>query len=190
MRRDGVLYLLDLHGYKHDKYILQWGASEKEQRAYFFENIRRRGCEIFLDIGANHGLYAICAGLQTNCKTIIAYEADKRCIDRLRAQLLINDLSEKVETRIVAVSGHTGTLPLTLTVDSSLVGVAGGNGNMVPCVRLDDDLQMTGQRIALKIDVESHEMAVLQAVNTVALCRGLVRNSQPLRSSAMPAASM
>ena len=28
------------------------------------------------------------------------------------------------------------------------------------------------------------------SVNTVALCRGLVRNSQPLRSSAMPAAAM
>ena len=28
------------------------------------------------------------------------------------------------------------------------------------------------------------------SVSTVALCRGLVRNSQPLRSSAMPAASM
>jgi hypothetical protein len=34
VRRDGVLYLLDLEGYKRDKYILQWGAPEKEQSAF------------------------------------------------------------------------------------------------------------------------------------------------------------
>jgi FkbM family methyltransferase len=163
VRRDGVLYLLDRDGYKHDKYILQWGAPEKAQRAFLFDNIHRRNCETFLDIGAHQGLYTVCAALQTNCKTIIAYEPDARFYERLRAQLLVNGLTEnradliggvqRVQTRFAAVSDHTGTVPLTLTVDSSLVGEAGTNANTVPSVRLDDEMQITGQRIALKIEL-------------------------------------
>jgi FkbM family methyltransferase len=142
VRRDGVLYLLDLQGHKYDKYILQWGVAEQEQRAYFLENIRRRNCGTFLDIGANFGTYAACVALQTNCKTIIAYEPDSRSYDRLRAHLLLNGLTEKVVTRFVAVSDHNGTVPLILTSDSSLVGEEGSNGNAVPAVRLDDELSI------------------------------------------------
>jgi hypothetical protein len=40
--------------------ILQWGVAEQEQLHYFLGNIRRRGCDTFLDIGANFGTYTGC----------------------------------------------------------------------------------------------------------------------------------
>jgi FkbM family methyltransferase len=179
VRRDGVLYLLDLQNHKYDKYILQWGVAEREQRAFFLENIRRRNCGTFLDIGANFGTYAACVALQTNCKTIIAYEPDRRSYDRLRAHLLLNGLTEtragllgedsgkKIVTRFVAVSDHNGTVPLVLTPESSQVAEEGSTGNTVPAVRLDDELPISGQRIALKIDVDFHELAVLQGMKSL-----------------------
>jgi FkbM family methyltransferase len=169
--RDGVLYLLNLHSQNwYDKQILYWGAPEREQRALMIGNIRDRQCGTFLDIGANFGMYAASVALQTDCSTVIAYEPDRRSYDRLRANLLINGLTEKVQTRMAAVSDHSGTVPFKLGPDNdasaSEVG-DDGSGYSVPCVRLDDELSPTGQRIALKMDVQFHELAALQGMTAL-----------------------
>ena len=115
VERDGVLYLLNLNHQPenwYDKHILQWGAGEPEQRAFLTENIRRREGDIFLDIGANRGVYAVCIALQTKCGTVVAYEADEGTMTgfaRSSAQCR-NRPSAK---RIVAVSDHNGTVPFT-----------------------------------------------------------------------------
>jgi hypothetical protein len=49
VRRDGVLYLLNLQSESenwYDKHILLWGAGEPEQRAFFLDSIRRRDCDV------------------------------------------------------------------------------------------------------------------------------------------------
>jgi FkbM family methyltransferase len=166
VRRDGVLYLLNLQSQNwYDTQILYWGAPESEQRAFLVENIRRRDCDTFLDIGANFGMYAACVALQTDCSTIIAYEPDKRSYDRLRANLLINGLTEKVQTRMAAVSDHTGTIPFKLgPVNDASASEVGedGSGYSVPSARLDDELTLKGHRIAFKIDIQFHELTALQ----------------------------
>jgi FkbM family methyltransferase len=143
VERDGVLYLLNLQsGNWYDKQILHWGAPESEQRRFLMDNIRHRCCDTFLDIGANFGMYALCVAMQTDCKAVIACEPDKRSYDRLRANLLINELTEKVQTRMVAVSDHSGTVPFKRGPDNdasaSEVG-EDGSGYAVPSVRLDDE---------------------------------------------------
>src|SRR5271154_1046485 len=163
VRRDGVLYLLHLQKENwYDKHVLLWGALEPEQRAFFIENIRQRQSEIFLDIGANFGMYALCVGRQTDCPTIIAYDADERNHDRLRAHLLINGLSERVQSHIAAVSDHNGTIELSRALArdnyNSQVG-NDGSGFAVSAVRLDNELPISGRRIAIKIDIEGHELA-------------------------------
>jgi FkbM family methyltransferase len=112
VRRDGALYLLNLQSKNfYDKHILQWGAGKPEQRTFLIDNIRKRQCDTFLDIGSNLGLYAVDIALQTDCKTIIAYDADQRNYDRIRTHLFINDLTDRVETRVAAVSDQNGTVP-------------------------------------------------------------------------------
>jgi FkbM family methyltransferase len=171
VRRDGVLYRLNLQSQNwYDKQILYWGAPESEQRAFLIDNIRRRHCDTFLDIGANFGMYAACVALQTDCSIVIAYEPDKRSYDRLRANLLINGLTEKVQTRMAAVSDHSGTVSFKLgplnDASSSEVG-EDGSGYSVPSVRLDDELPLKGHRIALKIDIQYHELAALQGMKAL-----------------------
>jgi FkbM family methyltransferase len=160
VRRDGVLYLLNLKSV-WDKHILQWGGYELERQAFLIENIQRPRCDIFLDIGANLGVYAVSVALKTDCKTIIAYDADERNCDRIRAQLLINDLTNRVQTRIAAITDHSGTVSLVRASvhDSYNSHVRDdANGPAVPAVRLDDELPIAGQRVALKIDIEGHEL--------------------------------
>jgi FkbM family methyltransferase len=162
--RDGVLYLINMKsGNWVDKEILVNGGLEPDQRAYLLAHIRQRQCGIFLDIGANFGTYAACVALQTDCRTIIAYEPDRRGYDQLRAHLLINGLGDLVQTRLVAVSDHNGTVPFMHGAGSNY----GDGGDTVPAVRLDDELPLSGQRIALKIDVEGHELAALQGMKSL-----------------------
>ncbi|MGA8494300.1 MAG: FkbM family methyltransferase [Xanthobacteraceae bacterium] len=171
VRRDGVLYFVNLQSRNwYDKHIVQLGADEPEQRAYFLDQIRRRQSDTFLDIGANFGTYTACVALQTNCGSVFAYEPDKRSYDWLRTHLFINGLADKVQTRMVAVSNHNGTVPFALAPSNkdylSKIG-DDGSGFSVPAVRLDDEFALAGHRIAFKIDVEGHELAVLEGMKSL-----------------------
>lgn len=171
VRRDGVLYLVNLQSRNwYDKQLLYWGPPEIAQRAFLLDNIRQRRCDTFLDIGANFGMYALGIALHTDCRSIIAFEPDQRSYDRLRANLLINGLTEKVRTRMAAVSDHSGTVPFILgpTDDGSVSEVGDdGSGYAVPCVRLDDEVPLKGQRIAFKIDIQFHELVALRGMTSL-----------------------
>jgi FkbM family methyltransferase len=77
-------------------------------------------------------------------------------------------------SRIAAVSDHSGTVRLSraLAYDNynSQVG-DDGSGFAVRAVRLDDELPISGHRIALKIDIEGHEPAALEGM------KGLLRRN-------------
>ena len=174
VRRHGVLYLLNVKPENwYDKHILLWGAGEPDERAFLIDNIRRRESDTFLDIGANLGVYAVCVALQTDCTTIIAYDADERNHDRLRAHVLINGLSDKVQSRIAAVSDHNGTVPFARAPAHHCYNsqvADDGSGFAVPAVRLDDEFPISGHRIALKIDIEGHELAALRGMHGLLRC--------------------
>ena len=171
VRRDGILYLLNLQRENwYDKHILLWGAGEPEQRRFFLDNIRRRNCDTFLDIGANFGTYAASVALQSDCQTIIAYEADQRNYDRLFLHLCINGVTDKIRIRMVAVSNRNGTVPFARAAARDCYNsqvTDDGSGFTVPAVRLDDELPITGHRIALKVDIEGHELAALDGMKAL-----------------------
>jgi FkbM family methyltransferase len=172
VRRDGVFYLVDVNSRNYyDKYILHSGVQEPDQRAFLLKNIVEKKCDTFIDIGANYGLYAASVALQTDCATIHAFEPGQRSYDRLRANLLINNLTERVKTHQMAISDHTGVVQFTIGPDdndfTAKVDVNSHNGYSVPSTRLDDALQIAGRRIALKIDIEGHERAALDGMRSL-----------------------
>jgi len=169
VRRDGALFLVNLRNWA-EKTLVTQGTFETKQLAYLTENIRGRHCDVFVDIGANMGAYSIFVALQTDCKTIIAFEPDQRSFDRLRANALLNGLSRVIEARAVAVSSSNGTVPFSYGPDSfdAVSKVAEGpEASVVAAVRLDDVIALTGRRIALKIDIEEHERAALEGMKNL-----------------------
>lgn len=170
VRREGALFLIDLNA-SHDRIILQHGLLETAQRSFFFGKAREKNCGILIDIGANVGLYSIFAALQWRFAEIVAYEPNQLCYDRMRANLLLNSLTDKVTTRRAAVSDHQGEVPFVYSPRNndlfSQVVAEGSSRDTVPSVRLDDEWPIAGRRIAIKMDIEGHERTALDGMKAL-----------------------
>ncbi len=130
---------------------------------------------MLIDIGANAGLYSIFAALEERFADIVAYEPNQLCYDRMRANLLLNGLTDKVTTRRAAVSDHKGEVPFVYSPNNndlfSQVVAEGSSRDTVPSVRLDDEWPITGRRVAIKMDIEGHERTALEGM------KALLRNN-------------
>ncbi len=135
------------------------------------ENFMRR-CgelkpELFIDIGANIGLYS-CILLKNACvPRAILFEPDRRNLVQLKANLLINGLLDLVDLYEVGVGDTPGRFHLVPgKIDGGFSKIvdgaaAGDNGYDVEVRRLDDVIALSARRLAIKIDVEHFECHVL-----------------------------
>ena len=178
VKRNGAHFVVNFANWA-DRMVVAHGLVERDQIDFFLGEIRRRHCSVFLDVGANMGLYSIFVAQQTECAKIIAFEPDQRSYAQLQANLLLNDLLEIVESRAVAVSDRDGRVPFewgpaTHNVWSKISQDAAAATHFVAAVRLDDAISLSGQIIAIKIDIEGHELKALQGMEN------LLRNNQCL----------
>jgi FkbM family methyltransferase len=116
--------------------------------------------DLFVDIGANVGIYTLLAA-ERGCE-VIAIEPDARSIERLNQNIALNGYDVRVVR--AAVGAEPGTLTVTTDLDMGnhvvLAGTDAGRTVQVPAVTLDDVL---GDRVAagVKVDVEGGESLVL-----------------------------
>ncbi|MDQ1636323.1 MAG: hypothetical protein QOJ32_3132 [Frankiaceae bacterium] len=111
--------------------------------------------DLFVDIGANIGIYTIFA-LDLGAE-VIAVEPTKNA-DRVREHLTLNGYTAEVVQK--AVTDHPGKVMITDELDSLNHLVSDGSGIEVEATTLDD---LLGERTAagVKIDVEGAERLVL-----------------------------
>lgn len=115
----------------------------------------------FADIGANIGSYTILAAgvRQAQC---IAAEPVPQTVVRLRRNLDLNHLHERVEIHAVGVASSAGELRFSINLDSeNHVATSAESGVTVPTMPLDDLLRNRAGPTLLKIDVEGFEHEVL-----------------------------
>ena len=119
--------------------------------------------ELFLDVGANLGLYSCVLGRHQATSRIIAFEPDRVNFERLMANLKLNKLDGLVEAHQVAAGAKAGTAMLlpaaadnrgVSRIESSPGLAEKQNGYEVRIIPLDDVVRLHGSRIAAKIDVE------------------------------------
>jgi len=129
--------------------------------------------DVILDIGANTGVYSLIANTVNPNSTIVAVEPVERIFKRLKENIALNNAH--IHPVYAAVSNRTGTavlydLPEREHVLSVSLDPAWNNTNTelrpveVPCSTVTDILAERGRSHVdlLKIDVETHEPAVLQ----------------------------
>jgi FkbM family methyltransferase len=118
--------------------------------------------DIFVDVGANIGLYTCVLGKAQAAPRILAFEPDGRNFARLTENIASNGL-HVVDAHQVAVGAARGTASLIQVSDSgwTKLGDAGLHAPSVDVIAVDDILDIRNGNICLKIDVEGHELQVL-----------------------------
>lgn len=175
VKRGGARFLVNFANWG-DRMVITQGFAEPDQVRYLLQEIQRRRCGVFLDIGAHMGTYAIIVGHKIPDIKIIAFEPDPRNYAHLQANLLVNNFLGVIESRAEAVSDRDGSVAFILGPATgsnvSRVGEASASTMLVSAVRLDSVVSSTQQNIALKIDIEGHESRALAGM------RGLLQNNR------------
>ena len=139
--------------------------------------------DIFIDVGANLGLYTCILMKNRLVPRAILFEPDRRNRVHLGANLLINGLLDaNLEIHPVALGAEPGRFRLVPGPErdiglSQIVETAPqGQGYDVEVVRFDDFVKLTGRTLAIKIDVERYERKVLAGMaRTLRDNRGIVQ---------------
>jgi FkbM family methyltransferase len=176
-QRMGVTLLLDKTS-NLDRALLVRGKWEEEQIRTLRQMIRDSranvGRSLFLDIGAHAALYSVIVAREGLCDEIHAFEPDPINLAQAQANLLLNDVVERVRLIAAAVTEHPGRLPFhraeSLRRGESRLDWSDTNKRRfvqsieVEAIRLDDMFDDEGTLIAAKIDVEGHELQALRGM--------------------------
>ena len=131
---------------------------------------------IFLDIGANQGLYTLCASMNTNCITCFSFEPVSKTFALLKKNVMVNDYSTKCHLINKAISNISGSYDISIKPNHSGVATMHSRNNLISETNNNietieaisyielDNLIKNNDKIALivKIDVEGFEMNVIK----------------------------
>lgn len=125
------------------------------------------GATTFADVGANIGLYSVF--MSQTVEQVIAFEANDALATEVKGNFSLNGINGSV--RQVAVTDQPGTVRFGIVsryagnsavAENEDEGTAYNTVETVDAVRLDDELAKVAGPIALKVDVEGHELSVLE----------------------------
>lgn len=143
------------------------GLREFEDMA-FVAHFLRPG-DLFADVGANAGSYAILAAKITGAQ-VAAIEPMPEAAARLRANILLNGLEELVEVLPCAVGSATGTAWMTTEHDTMNHLLRAGDeatGAVEVPVRTLAEIFAARPPVLLKLDVEGYEREALVGASPV-----------------------
>jgi FkbM family methyltransferase len=155
------------------KHLFWHGLRDWEQETVpvVVEELRR--AELFLDIGANSGIYTVLGGLLNPRLRTVAFEPVQQTFAALRNNVRNNGLVSRVTALNLALGETLGEVPFHVAEDSTMSSMAtegyqGQRGQVisVECRTLDSVVDELGLKPDfMKIDVEGFEHAVLEGAH-------------------------
>jgi FkbM family methyltransferase len=145
---------------------------EKKRMDYLIQTSKKIKSEILIDIGANIGFYSIL--LSKNFKIIKSYEPNLRNFRVLNKNIKKNNLQNKVQTFNYGLGNKKQILKGTSMIKGELFQTSGFSlsekhveGEDVFVNIGDEVLNFNGEILTIKIDVEGHELFVLQGIKKI-----------------------
>ncbi len=171
VEHDGATFILDPANWI-DNRLIAGIPYETAQLKHAAGLVADHGVDMFIDIGANIGLYSILIGRLDQVREVLAIEPMSRNYNQLLANVFANRLDSKVTARRCAIADEAGTA--TLFIDPRSTGLSrldlthlARDPNVfrlreeVEVVCFDEEWQISGRRPFVKIDVEGHACKVL-----------------------------
>jgi len=140
------------------------GGFEKTRAAFLRKQLGPG--DIFIDIGANIGLFTILAARRG--ATVEAFEPAPFNYERLERNIQLNHFrAGQVASHPCALGNSSGEVTLRRPLNdnygmASIVARHAPDGIRVPVRRLDDALCVSARRYVVKVDVEGAELQVLE----------------------------
>jgi FkbM family methyltransferase len=149
----------DLMGFEIATGRLEFGDIRK-----FLAACSRLRPSIFIDVGANVGLYSCIAGRHRVAPRIVAFEPDPRNFAGLARNITLNACDDLIEARPHAVGDVEGEafLHIAPLANSGLSTIRQDGTHRVRVTPLACAFMLRDETIAVKIDVEGHEPSVLR----------------------------
>ena len=152
-----------------DYHLARDGSWEPVQLNRFAEVSNKVPMDLFLDIGANAGFYSVIVAAKSLAKEVIAFEPDPGNYARLKANLEANKLEDEVWALQVALGDKADEVTLTESNEynrgESYITQpdmpAGAITHRVKQVKFDDEYQIKGKHILIKMDIERYEFHAL-----------------------------
>ncbi|MBU7579949.1 MAG: FkbM family methyltransferase [Porphyrobacter sp.] len=125
---------------------------------------------VFVDIGANQGLYSLIAAQNPKCRKVIAFEPVPATHARLAANVALNGGAERTVLHQLAIADNVGEVTINVAPDhtgtatlAGREGVSGAGGVVIETIDapLVDPLLAGDLPMFVKIDVEGLEAVVI-----------------------------
>jgi FkbM family methyltransferase len=176
--RSGQLIYVDTRSVDIASHLL-FGGRWEHHYAAAFERLLRPG-DVVLDIGANHGVYALLAATRIAPNGhVYAFEASRHFCDLMRASISVNGLTRLVTVEHRAVADRAFETTLAADVHMSGAGHLVAEDQFAPdatssprtrmekvtCIALDDYFVDAAQRVdVIKMDIEGAEGLALKGM--------------------------
>ncbi len=132
--------------------------------------VRAARTDVFIDVGAHHGIFGVLVGLANPHMRQFAFEPVPENVRLINANVRRHALA-KVTVQEIAISDRAGEALFNRTVGSDTGSfvehplVASAGKVTVKTARLDDLVSVQpGERVMVKIDTDGHELAVLRGM--------------------------
>lgn len=159
-----------------DQLIFFHNEYEKKQINFLTTNIKDSNPSIFIDIGANSGIYSLQVGKSFPDLKIISFEPVKETFLKFEQNLLLNKNIKNIKAYNLGLSNQNQSLQMKALKKNGYIqqggfGVVSQNENteslhteFAMFKKGDEQFDLENNMIFIKIDVEGHELSVLNGI--------------------------
>lgn len=173
--RLGLKLLLNYANYV-DRQLIIHEPYETAQLQQFLDTAEQNIQDLFLDVGANLGLYALLAARSNNFREVMAFEPDPRNYRQLITNIAFSNMTNAIsayacglsdrDTELDFLQAHRRSTGQSRVRMSAPAGTAHDRytNTCIPVIRFDDHFSYRDCQVMIKIDVEGHEITVVNGM--------------------------